>query len=194
MTENNINGVILVGGRSSRMKESKAKISYHGKPQHEYLFDLLTPLCKKVFTSCKEHVDIPEKFNPVTDSFNFDSPLNGILCAFQNDITSALLSVPVDMPLIDVDLIQFLIHQRDKSKVATCFWDSTGEFPEPLVTLWESNSYSPLMEYQKKGGISPREFLQQQDVNIIQSPNPKYLININSPEELKDFLKSYMGN
>ena len=192
MTDDSINGLILTGGKSSRMGNNKAHISYHGKPQHEYLFELLTPFCDKVYTSCKAIDDFSERFNSLADQFDFESPLNGIASAIQKDSTKAWLSVPVDMPLINEEVIQLLVENRNADKVATCFLDSTGKSPEPLLAIWEIHGFDRLLDYQKRGGISPKEFLTQHEPNRLIIPHPKYLLNINSREEYESFIKSYM--
>jgi molybdopterin-guanine dinucleotide biosynthesis protein A len=189
---NELYGLILAGGQSSRMGINKALISYHGKPHHEYLFELLTPFCKRVHTSCKSIHDFSKNFNPIPDLYDLNSPLNGIVSAIQTHSGKAWMTIPVDMPLVDANVIQFLIEHRDKEKMATCFYDSIGKAPEPLLTIWETKSHLSLLTYQKSGGISPKYFLQNQDVHLIKSPNPKYLININSAAELEAFRKSYM--
>jgi molybdopterin-guanine dinucleotide biosynthesis protein A len=73
-----LNGLILAGGKSTRMGQDKGMIDYHGKPQREYLVDLLKPYCLEVFISSKENI----KQNTIADHFDLDSPLNGILSAF----------------------------------------------------------------------------------------------------------------
>ena len=103
----------------------------------------------------------PAHLNPLPDQFDFESPLNGILTAFAHDSIAAWLTVPVDMPLIDVEIIAYLLKKRDTNKVATCFFDSDGKNPEPLITIWEPRAYPLLLSFQKSGKISPRDFLKQ---------------------------------
>jgi molybdopterin-guanine dinucleotide biosynthesis protein A len=180
-------GLILAGGKSSRMGFDKGLIDYHGKPQRDYLHDLLGKYCDQVFTSCKTSNDLPSFCNPIADAFQIDSPLNGILSAFQFNNTAAWLTVPVDMPMIDDAVIQYLIDHRDASKTATCFFDSEGKKPEPLFTLWEPSVYKDLQQFYAEGKISPRDFLKQANVHIISVPDTQSLININSEEEWQQF-------
>jgi molybdenum cofactor guanylyltransferase len=191
MTEE-INGLILAGGRSSRMSIDKGLVVYHGKPQREYLFEVLTPFCARVFTSCKNHDHIPRSLNPLPDRFEFESPLNGILSAWQTDSSCAWISAPVDMPMIDKFLIEFLVQNRNRNKPVTCFYDSAGKLPEPLLSIWEPMTKPALEAFYQSGGVSPRDFLMQQDVHIVKAPHPKYLINVNSDADREAFLKSYM--
>lgn len=183
-----INGLILSGGQSSRMGQDKGLIAYHGKPQREHLTELLRKFCNNVFVSCKRASGVPEDLHPLYDRFELDSPLNGILSAFQHDPTGAWLTVPIDMPLVDEAVLHYLVVHRDPRKLATCFYDSDGKNPEPLLAIWESAAAAPLQEFHRKGNISPRKFLQEHDVNLLTPPVPGLHRNINTPEELAKFL------
>ena len=182
-----INGLILAGGKSSRMGRDKGLISYHGKPQREYLFEILKEYCKDVYVSCKKDHDIPERLNPLPDEFVMDSPLNGIMTAFKKEPGCPWLVVAVDMPYVDRQAVQRLISQRDERCVATCFRDSDGTLPEPLFSLWEPESHDLVVDFYKKGNISPREFLIRYEAHVIQPRDEKVLRNINTPEELDRF-------
>lgn len=186
-TSRSLNGLVLSGGKSTRMGHDKSLIEYHDVSQREYLFNMLRNFCASVFTSCKITDTVPIRFNPLNDQYKFDSPLNGILTAFSHDAIAAWLTIPIDMPLIDVEIISYLISKRDPTKIATCFYDSDGKNPEPLVAIWEPRAYPLMMDFYKSGKISPRDFLKNVDTNIIQIPNRNALVNINSPEELDKF-------
>lgn len=184
---NSMNGLILAGGKSSRMGRDKSTISYHGKPQREYLFELMKKFCFDVHLSCKSEAGIPPHLNPLPDQFDIESPLNGILTAFKKDPTSSWLCIAVDMPLIDSVTIEYLFRNRDANKVATCFKDSEGELPEPLFTIWEPKAHKLLEIFYKQGKISPRFFLQRHDILLLDIPDKKILTNINSATDLKKF-------
>ncbi|MBX2966083.1 MAG: NTP transferase domain-containing protein [Cyclobacteriaceae bacterium] len=188
-----INGLILAGGKSSRMGRDKSLIAYHGKPQREHLFDLLTPFCKTVYLSCKSTETIPQQFNPLPDTFGIDTPLNGILSAFNFNPANAWLTVPVDMPFVNADTIKYLLHHRNPKKIATCFWDSDGKLPEPLLTLWEPHASGLLSGFYINNGFSPREFLVTHQAHCIASPNSNWLKNFNSVQEMNQYVDSLPG-
>lgn len=184
MTQTKPFGLILAGGRSTRMGSDKSLIDYHGKPQREYLFELLSGICEAVFTSCKQEDDVPQELHPLHDTYDYPGPINGILSAFARHPESSWLVVAVDMPFVDRAALELLIGSRDKTKFATCFRNTAGEhFPEPLLTLWEPAAYPQLLRYAKDGNISPRYFLQQTDIKLVPVPDPKILLNINSPHD-----------
>ncbi|HMQ00603.1 MAG TPA: molybdenum cofactor guanylyltransferase [Cyclobacteriaceae bacterium] len=188
-TKTELYGLILAGGKSERMGKAKAFINYHGIPQVDYLFKLLSTHCKKVFVSCKDSSLINKSQNPIADQFNLDTPLNGLLTAFEKYPGKTWISVPVDMPYLDDKLLQHLILHRNKIKSATCYYDSGGTTPEPLLCIWEKSIQNKMKKYFEAGGVSPREVLQNTDVQILHIPDKKYLLNINTPEELSAFKK-----
>ena len=171
-----LNGLILAGGKSIRMGQDKGMIDYYGKPQREYLVDLLKPYCLEVFISSKEN----KRQNTIADHFDLDSPLNGILSAFHFDPATAWLTVPVDMPYLNSQAIEFLLGHRDPKKVATCFFDSDGKLPEPLVTIWEAKSKPLLFDFYNSGGFCPRKFFEENDCSLSQVPDLKKLKKINT--------------
>jgi molybdenum cofactor guanylyltransferase len=183
----NIYGLILAGGESSRMGSDKSLLDFHGKPQREYLAGMLQHFCDITYTSCNANQNVPAQLNPLPDAFPFKGPLNAILTAFQFKSDVAWLSVPVDMPYINEKLITGLVQNRDPRKVATCYYDSDGKFPEPLFTLWEPSAFPLLMAYYETNKTTPRGFLVSHEVNILKSPDAKMHTNINSKKDLDEF-------
>lgn len=183
------NGLILAGGKSSRMEQDKALINFHGKPQIDYLCDILATSCHEVFISAAKQSKFNSEKTIIHDHFDLESPLNGILSAFHFDPLASWLTVPVDMPNLNAGSIEFLVHHRNPKKTATCFLDSEGNRPEPLFTIWEAKAKPLLFDFYNSGGISPRKFLEENDIQILKAPHPSMLVNINTPEELQAFLK-----
>lgn len=183
--KNELYGLILAGGKSSRMGFDKRLIEINNVTQQEYLFNLLEKFCSKVFLSCKQTHEIPSHFNPLADQFELDSPLNGILTAFKLHPEKSWLIVAVDMPLVSEHAITTLLNNRNAQCVATCFIDSEDKFPEPMLCLWEPTAHEPLQDFYKQGYKSPRQFLQQHKINLIKSHDKSTLTNVNTLDELK---------
>jgi molybdopterin-guanine dinucleotide biosynthesis protein A len=187
MITSDINGLILNGGKSQRMGFDKGLISFHNKPQSEYLYELLGSMCRQVFMSYKAEDPIVNLQNYIVDKFALDSPLNGILSAFEFDPDHAWLTVPIDMPFITREIIDLLVAERDKECDATCFTDADGILPEPLVTIWEPLAFPKLKQFQSAGKKSPRDFLISNRVKLLKAPHHNFHLNVNTPEELEKF-------
>lgn len=179
-----LNGLILTGGRSSRMGQDKSLLNYHGKPQREHLTDLLKPYCETVFWSVNadQAGELQTTDQPiVVDRFDLASPLNGILSAYRTDPSAAWLVVACDMPLLTSLSIDALLTSRAPNKMATVFYDSDGQSPEPLLGIYES-AFGPILHQAfVNGAISPRQLLMQNEVYIITIPDRKELTNVNDP-------------
>jgi molybdenum cofactor guanylyltransferase len=182
-----LNGLVLAGGKSMRMGYDKGAVSWFGKEQRYHVADILKPFCQKVFISCraeqKQQIDI--NYNVLEDTFTGLGPFGAILSAFREQPDKAWLVVACDLPLLETDTFKSLVSQRNVSSIATAFNSPDNEFPEPLITIWEPKSYLILLSFLAQGYSCPRKVLINNDVNLLQAPNPEALTNVNTPEDLE---------
>ena len=94
------------------------------------------------------------------------------------DKPAAWLTVAVDMPFVDELALERLVAGRDKTKMATCYYNRETRQPEPLLTLWESIAYNPLLSFAENGNISPREFLKTHPVKTNRENNPCFITRL----------------
>jgi molybdopterin-guanine dinucleotide biosynthesis protein A len=184
-----IYGLVLAGGRSSRMGKDKSLLTFHDKPQREHVFELLTGFCDKVFVSCNNEQQIPPHLNPLPDQFDVGTPLSGILTALKHEPLAAWLVVAVDMPMVNKHVLQHLINNRKPETKVTCYWDSDHQYPEPLLGLWEPGVYQDVLEFINNGKNSSRGFLMQTNITLLEPVASTLHLNINTPEELQQFKK-----
>ena len=52
MNKNALYGLIMCGGKSSRMGTDKSRIVYQQKEQQYHVYQMLQTFCEKVFISC----------------------------------------------------------------------------------------------------------------------------------------------
>lgn len=184
-----IKGLVLTGGKSTRMGRDKSVIEYHGKPQKYHIAELLSTFCEETYLSVRPGQDENGNFEVIEDTFTDLGPYGGILSAFRSDPNSAWLVVATDIPLLNKDSLGQLIENRDVNKVATCFHNPETDFPEPLITLWEPRAYPRFLNFLTLGYSCPRKALINSDINEIHLENPEVLFNANTPEEMKDALE-----
>lgn len=182
-----LNGLVLAGGKSTRMGFDKGAVSWFGKEQRYHVADMLKPFCKEVFISCrteqKQQIDV--NYNVLEDTFTGLGPFGAILSAFREQPDKAWLVVACDLPLLETDTFRLLVSQRNVSSIATAFNSPASEFPEPLITIWEPKSYPILLAFLAQGYSCPRKVLINSDVNLLQAPDPEALTNVNTPEDLE---------
>ncbi|MEQ9298780.1 MAG: NTP transferase domain-containing protein [Cyclobacteriaceae bacterium] len=178
-----IKGLVYAGGQSMRMGRDKGAIDYHGKPQREYVADLLNEVCDEVYLSVQPGNDIDTQYTKLEDSFMGLGPYGGLLSAFRHDPNAAWLALACDVPLVDQQVIKHLIEQRDPSKFATCFHSPVTGHPEPMITIWEPRMYQRLLYFLSIGYSCVRKVLINSDINELDPPSPEVLTNVNTPEE-----------
>lgn len=180
-----LNGLVLSGGLSTRMKKDKGDLNYHGVSQREHWYELLSKHCKQTYISCnaEQAVALGATLPFIQDNFLHLGPIGGILSALQTDPNAAWLTIACDLPYLTETTIEYLIANRNPSKTATAFLDPNGEFPEPLITLWEPKSYLVLLQFLSQGYSCPRKVLINSDIQLLKAPNNKEFLNANSPDQ-----------
>lgn len=180
-----VQGLVLAGGRSLRMGQDKSLMTWHGKPQREYMADMLQTLCEEVYISCRAGQGIESAYPSLPDTFFELGPYGAILSAFRHQPNTAWLVVACDLPLLDPATLEFLLQNRQARRVATTFESPHDQMPEPLITIWEPKSYAVLLSFLAQGYSCPRKVLMNADTHILPVPNPAALTNVNTPEELE---------
>ncbi|MFN8671253.1 MAG: bifunctional molybdenum cofactor guanylyltransferase MobA/molybdopterin-guanine dinucleotide biosynthesis adaptor protein MobB [Candidatus Sericytochromatia bacterium] len=179
-------GLILVGGKSSRMKKDKATLKYHGKTQLEYNYELLTKYCDKVFISSRKEQDFQIEVPYIYDSFLEIGPMGGILSALKTNPKTAFLVIACDMPYVNEKTIEKLISNRDFFKYATSYINNENNFPEPLCAIYEPKIKSRLLDFLSFDITCPRKVLINSSIKGIFPENNLEMSNINTIEEFNN--------
>ncbi len=173
-----LKGLILIGGKSTRMGQDKSALEYYGKPQKDSAKELL------------EAQEIPTYFSVQTSTGNSDEisdtflnlgPFGGICSAFQKEPNAAWFVLPTDVPFVSKELVSLLLSKRNPSKTATVVQGKDSEFLEPLIAIYEPKAYPLLLQYLAQGYACPRKMLLNTEVEIIEVDND-LIRNINTPE------------
>ena len=178
-----IQGLVLAGGKSTRMGTDKGTLNFYGKNQRDVAIDLLEKNHLKTFLSVREEQEIGIE-NVITDKFVGLGPFGAICSAFQENPDVAWLVIATDLPFVNDAVIKKLLKHRNPSKVATAIKGKDKQFLEPLITIWEPKSYTLLLNYLAQGYSCPRKILLNSDVGIIEIED-NLIRNINTPEEFK---------
>lgn len=187
-----LKGLVLAGGRSTRMGTDKGLINWHGAPQREYVFRLLSEFCDEVYVSCRpDQAEDMESVPVITDTFTDLGPYGAILSAFRHDPDAAWLVLACDLPLFDSEAVSELVSIRSVKSVATALRVDSEAFPEPLVAIWEPKSYPLLLSFLAQGISCPRKVLINTDVFLKNANRPETLTNINKTEEVEEMRAKY---
>lgn len=189
-------GLILAGGKSSRMGQDKTSISYHKKPQGVYLYDLLSEFCTNVYLS--ENSEDQAKFQNypyikhLRDRFVGFGPSGGIATALTEFKDKAVLVLACDLPLITEENIKELILKRNPYKQATAYFNETNKRFEPLFAIYEPSVLSKILTLIGNGINCPQKVLYQSNVEVLNLKEQSFLFNANTPDE-KKYIEKKLG-
>lgn len=186
MSKDNLYGLILMGGQSSRMGTDKSSLEYHGQPHAEFMFELVKSILPNTFVSVREGQEVSFTDQAIQDNFPTKGPINGILSAMTQHSDKAWLVLAVDLPFVTEQTIHHLIASRNTEKIATAFATKESGLPEPLVAIWEHHAIEALKEHHLvEDKRCPRKFLINSDIELVHPQDDLELYNANNPEEFE---------
>lgn len=183
-----LNGLVLVGGKSTRMGTDKSLLNFHGKPQRDFILDNLKLILDKnanVFLSAKAEQKL-ETESVIIDTFIGLGPFGAICSAFMHNPNAAYLVVATDLPFVSLQVLELLVSKRNPKKIATALKGKNSEFMEPLIAIWEPKSYPVLLNFLAQGYSCPRKVLINSDVEIVEVDDA-IIQNSNTPEDFEKF-------
>ena len=179
-----VQGLVLAGGKSSRMGKDKTQLVYHGKAQCDYAVEILENNLLQTFISVAQD-ERNSTHQYIQDKFVGLGAFGAICSAFQHDPNSAWLVIATDLPFVTEHLIKLLLVKRNPKKMATAIKGKSKEFVEPLITIYEPKAYPILLSYLAQGYSCPRKVLINSDVEIIEVDD-NLIRNVNTPDEFQD--------
>jgi molybdopterin-guanine dinucleotide biosynthesis protein A len=105
----NATGILLAGGKSSRMKKNKAFLELKGKPLVERSLELLQAVFAEVLISSNEPL-LYARYNVavIQDDIHDRGPLEGLYQGIKAAAYNMVFFVACDMPFLREELIRFL--------------------------------------------------------------------------------------
>jgi molybdopterin-guanine dinucleotide biosynthesis protein A/molybdopterin converting factor small subunit len=188
-------GLVLAGGRSTRMHRDKAALLYAGRSQLERAMELIAPHVTRAYVSVRgdQSADpLRARFPQIPDTHQDLGPIAGLLAAQARHPEAAWLVLACDLPLLDAATLRQLVRARAPERVATAYRSSHDGLPEPLCAIWEPRSAAPLAAYVGGGRQCPRRFLLGADTQLLDEPKPHALDNINTPEEYRSAMTALL--
>ena len=206
-----ITGIVLAGGKSSRMGGEKGLKLLDGKPMIAYALEALAPWCTEILISSNSHVYDHLGCRVVPDISTNSGPMGGIYSCMlqsQSEEENTQVSPPsnkdteinkdwffvlsCDVPRITSEIVAHIISLSEDADI-TVPWHG-GEHYEPLCAVY-SRRLLPLMEsYIKAGNFKIPDLIKQVNTRrilILDDPVLKEadFYNVNTRRELHELEK-----
>jgi len=157
-------GVILAGGRSSRMGTDKSFVMFDGRPLIAHVLERLALQVSEIVINANGDA---ARFAPyhrpvIPDFLGANGPLSGVATGLRYALeqhADAIVTVPVDGPLLPPDLVDRLSAALTDENQAVVARSADGL--EPTFALWRVSAL-PQMEIALEQGIrGPKHMLEQ---------------------------------
>jgi molybdopterin-guanine dinucleotide biosynthesis protein A len=179
-----VTGVIMAGGRSSRMGQDKARLEVEGTTFFARVAAVFRELFPQVLIA-GERPDLAGPDLPYLPDRYPGSALGGLYTGLAAAETPFIFVAPCDMPFPSADLIRLILDQRAGYDVVV---PRTPAGLEPLFAIYSKNCLTPMRDMLERGHYRIYDFFPQMRVReLADSELPagweRALRNVNTPEE-----------
>ncbi|WP_186367850.1 molybdenum cofactor guanylyltransferase MobA [Yersinia kristensenii] len=191
----NITGVILAGGRSSRMGgNDKGLILLHNKPMFQHVIDRLKPQVNDLLINSNRNQEIYQQSGiPVINDIitGFVGPLAGMHTGLSYSATEWVVFAPCDVPALPSNLVSQLWQGKQQALAA---YVHDGERPHPTLALIHVSLKSLLAEYLAKGDRKLMIFMESVNAqSVIFKGQGDQFSNLNTPTDCDLWEQSKRG-
>lgn len=191
MNKPDITGIVLAGGKSSRMGSDKSLIRWKGITLIERAIQLLRPLCSKVVISSNNFVYDFTGCETWPDEIPQQAPIIGIYSCLKRSATEVNIILSCDMPFASTELLKHLLGCSGKAAVVVPLHDG---FMEPLCGIYQQSILPDLEQRITDNEFSLHRFIKSCPHHYaeIDEKLPFFcsnlFLNINTPDDLRQFI------
>jgi len=186
-------GVILAGGRGTRMHDSdKPLLTLHDRCLVDHVISRARPQVNNLVISANRNIDQyrQRRFLVLKDEIEgYAGALAGIASAMhwaRRQDFPLLACFPGDVPLFP-DNVVALLHQIMRTEHSEVAWLCTDGQLQPLFSLWSTALYPAVRSALQNQVYSPMQFIRGRKHSLLQLDNcpAGYFDNLNSEEDLE---------
>ncbi len=179
-------GVVLAGGRSSRMGRDKAMTPFRGEPLiSRPLAALRDAGAVEVAVVGGDPATIPGLgVELVPDGHPGSGPLGGLLTALARSRFDLVVILACDLPLLRADAVRDLVHELDKSTASAVVPVVEGRL-QPLTAAYRRGIEPRLREIFASGTRSVTSAVERVGAAHFHGITPAQLTDVDTPEQLE---------
>jgi molybdenum cofactor guanylyltransferase len=158
-----LTGIVVCGGKSSRMGTDKSMLQYYNEPQRYHVSRLLKPFCKDVYLSLNNNQDEvqDDKRQIIRDKSIFENrgPMTALLSVYETLPGKNLLFIGCDYPLFTVGELSLFVQSVNPTTKVKAFFNEAENLYEPLLAYYPASFATKLKNYFSQGNNSLQKLL-----------------------------------
>ncbi len=184
-----LHGLVLAGGRSSRMGRDKAALFHpDGRSLARRCCDLLREAgCESVVLSLRHDQEIPaglDDLEIVRDPAGAShGPIAGIVTGMRMHPHADWLVLACDLPRLDLLTLAHLVFHHQPADTFLAYRSESDELPEPLCALYAPAALPVLERALADDFRCPRKILIRNNCRLLAPVTRRALDNANTPED-----------
>lgn len=188
MNTKEITGIILAGGKSSRMGRDKGLLPLHGQPFVQHIINALNPLVERTLIITANEAYQQFECECYADLYPNGGPLGGIYTGLSYSKTKHNFVLSCDVPLVASALLEDMLSLHNGQKTITIAQEDQQLLP--LIGLYHQACMPAFLKKIEQGKLKLIDA-------ILEQPNQQYRVseeqrkntqNINTKKEYKDLL------
>ncbi len=189
--KHNTTGIILAGGKSTRMGSDKGFVLYNDATFMSHVIAALQPFVSEIIiVSNHSEYDI-FKLKRVKDKFEDAGPLAGLYSGLENSETEKNIVLSCDIPLINKTVLKVLVEGFD-SEVDVVQLKSNSE-SMPLIAMYKKQTMYQILDLLEQGERRLRvavKSLRTKTITLDTKLDP-FVKNINTTAQLKEIKNGF---
>lgn len=183
MGKADITGIILAGGRSTRMGEDKGLVTIAGKPLFEHIAERLEPMVSEILINSNQNQhSYGQHFEVIPDlTPDYSGPLAGMLAGLKAMNTQWGLFVPCDVPAFPANLAQVFWQFKDGQEG---LYARDLHREHPTLCLLNKSLIPALEKYLASGERKVMFLFNQINAMPITFHEKNAFVNLNTPEDV----------
>lgn len=181
----NITGIVLAGGKSSRMGSDKGLLKFNNKTFVEHVIDAIKPLVNKIIIVSNNSDYDQFGCRRVEDSIKDSGPLAGLYSGLKHSETEFNLVLSCDIPMIKTEILKKLVDTDLENYEVVQIESNTKTMP--LIAMYKKQCMHKCLELLQQGERRLRVAVNQLKTKtiILDAEFDQFVKNVNTKEDLK---------
>jgi len=189
MERSELTGIILAGGKSSRMGREKGLVEFHGKPLIQYGIDLLSRYTDRILISSGNPDYLSFGLELIPDDVSGQGPAAGLAASLRHSSSPWNLVIACDLPFLETEFIGCLLEAAGDFQAVV---PVHGVVNEPLAALCHRNLAGIFEAAVASGNLALHKILATGKVHYLDADPliekyPQLFTNFNSLKEMQLF-------